>query len=118
MTGLSLMNPWHAAKTLLNPEVPDNLKYNQLASMADSRQQRSIVDELIPMGPEFIKSKFKAMGPMFKRSVDKYITQGFEPNLLHFGKRSILNDVTDMLAESNSPHKKNKEIMRFGKRSI
>ena len=72
MTGLSLMNPWHAARTLLNPELPDNLRYNQLASKADSRQQRSIVRELIQMGPEFVKSTFRAMamGPMFKRSVD------------------------------------------------
>ena len=119
MTGLSLMNPWHAARALLNPEVPNNLRYNQPASMADSRQQRSIVDELIPMGPEFVKSKFRAMGPMFKRSVDtEDLARGFDPKYLHFGKRSILNAVTDMLAEPNSRQKKNMKIMRFGKRGI
>ena len=83
--------------------------------MADSRQQRSIVDELIPMGPEFVR----AMGPMFKRSVDtEDLARGFDPKYLHFGKRSIINAVTDMIAESNSPQKKNMEIMRFGKRGI
>ena len=116
MTGLSLMNPWHPARTLLNPEVLDNLRYNQLASMADSRQQRSIVDELIP---ELVKSKFRAMGPMFKRSVDtEDLARGFDPKYLHFGKRSIINAVTDMIAEPNSPQKKNMEIMRFGKRGV
>ena len=117
MTGLSLMNPWHAARALLNPEVPNNLRYNQPASMADSRQQRSIVDELIPMGPEFVKSY--VLGPMFKRSVDtEDLAQGFDTKYLNFGKRSNLNAVTNMLAESNSPQKKTMEIMRFGKRGI
>ena len=112
MTGLSLMNPWHAARTLLNP------KSLRSANLADSRQQRSIIDELIPMGPEFIKSKFRAMGPMFKRNADAGdLIRKFDPKYLTFGKRAVLSAVNDML-ESNPPQKKNMEIMRFGKRAI
>ena len=117
MTGLSLMNPWHAARTLLNPEVPENLRYNRLASLADSRQQRSIIDELIPMGPEFVKSKFRAMGPMFKRTMDREDPlQDFDPKYFDLGKQIMLNDVS---AINDEPiQKKNMEIMRFGKRGI
>merc|ERR1711892_1472887 len=116
-TGLSLMNPWHAARTLLNPEVPENLRYNRLASLADSRQQRSIIDELIPMGPEFVKSKFRAMGPMFKRTMDREDPlQDFDPKYFNLGKQIMLNDVS---AINDEPiQKKNMEIMRFGKRGI
>ena len=103
MTGLSLMNPWHAARTLLNP------KSLRSANLADSRQQRSIIDELIPMGP------------MFKRNVDAGdLIQKFDPKYLTFGKRAVLNAVTDLLSDPTAPKlwKKNMEIMRFGKRGI
>ena len=87
MTGLSLMNPWHAARTLLNPEVPESLRSIQPSSLADARQQRSIIDELIPMGPEFVKSKFRAMGPMFKRNADAGdLIQKFDQKYLNLGK--------------------------------
>ena len=120
MTGLSLMNPWHAARTLLNPEVPESLRSNHPSSQADSRQQRSIIDELIPMGPEFVKSKFRAMGPMFKRSMDtEALIRKFDPKYLTFGKRAVLDDVTDLLSDPTPPKlwKKNMEIMRFWKRA-
>ena len=117
MTGLSLMNPWHAARTLLNPEVPESLRFNQPSSLADARQQRSIIDELIPMGPDFVKSKFRAMGPMFKRNTEaEDLIRKFDPKYITIGKRAVLNAVNDML-ESNPPQKKNMEIMRFGKRA-
>ena len=118
MTGLSLMNPWHAARTLLNPEVPESLRSNQPSNLADSRQQRSIIDELILMGPGFIKSKFRAMGPMLKRSTEAGdLIRKFDPKYLTFGKMAVLSAVNDLL-ESNPPQKKNMEIMRFGKRAI
>ena len=118
MAGLSLMDPWHAARTLLSPEVPESLRSNQPSNLADSKQQRSIIDEVIPMGPEFVKSKFRAMGPMFKRNVDAGdLIRKCDPKYLTFGKRDLLNAVNDML-ESNPPQKKNMEIMRFGKRAI
>ena len=118
MTGLSLMNPWHAARTLLNPEVPESLRSNQPSSLADARQQRSIIDELIPMGPEIVKSNFRAMGPMLKRNADAGdLIRKFDPKYLTFGKRAVLSAVNDLL-ESNPPQKKNMEIMRFGKRAI
>ena len=75
MTGLSLMNPWHAARTLLNPEVPESLRFNQPSSLADARQQRSIIDELIPMGPDFVKSKFRAMGVRKPETSSENLTQ-------------------------------------------
>merc|ERR1711892_1231918 len=68
MTGLSLMNPWHAARTLLNPEVPEVLRYDPIA---ETRHQRSVIDELNPLGPKFFKAKLRATGPMFKRDVDE-----------------------------------------------
>ena len=56
---------------------------------------------------------------MFKRSgITEYLANGLDPKYLRFGKRSIVNAVTDMLAESNHPQKKNMQIMRFGKRGI
>ena len=118
MAGLSLMGPWHAARTLLNPEVPDSLRSNQPRNMAYARQRRSIINELIPMWQNFVKSKFRAMGPMFKRNADTgNLIRKFDPKYLTFGKRAVLNAVNDML-ESNPPQKKNMEIMRFGKRAI
>merc|ERR1712142_501749 len=102
MTGLSLMNPWHAARTLLNPEVPESLHYNQFPT--DGRQERSVIDELIPMGPEFVKSKFRAVGPMFKRKIES------EDPLEELGPK--------YLGLIEDPQKKNMEIMRFGKRGI
>ena len=68
MTGLSLMNPWHATRTLLNPEVHEGLYYKPVA---ETRHQRSVMDELNPFGPKFFKAKLRAMGPMFKRDQDE-----------------------------------------------
>ena len=107
MTGLSLMNPWHAARTLLNPEVPESLHFNQYQGLPDGRQERSVIDELIPMGPEFVKSsKFRSAGPMFKRKMLS------EDTLEDFGPKYV------GLLEDPTVQKKNMEIMRFGKRGI
>ena len=64
MSSLSLINPWHAARTLLNPEILKELQSGE----PNPRFQRSIVDEMIPLKVEFIKEKFRPMGPMFKRN--------------------------------------------------
>ena len=118
MTGLSLMNPWHAARTLFNPEVPNKLRYDQPESIEDNRQERSINDEIIPLSPDFVQSRI-SLGPMLKRNVDlENIMRSFDPKYLTYGKRSVINVVNKMLEESNSPQKKNMEIMRFGKRGI
>ena len=56
---------------------------------------------------------------MLKRNVDlENIMRSFDPKYLTYGKRSVINVVNKMLEESNSPQKKNMEIMRFGKRGI
>ena len=118
MTGLSLMNPWHAARTLFNPEVPNKLRYDQPETIEDNRQERSINDEIIPLSPDFVQSRI-SLGPMLKRNVDlENIMRSFDPKYLTYGKRSVINVVNKMLEESNSPQKKNMEIMRFGKRGI
>merc|ERR1711874_142260 len=111
MTGLSLMNPWHAARTLLNPEVPESLHYNQIDNAANGRQERSVIDELIPMGPDFMKSKYRAVGPMFKRGLDTDDLEDLGPKYVNLGLTAMLEDPTSI-------QKKNMEIMRFGKRAI
>ena len=65
------MNPWHAARTLLNPEVPDGVRYK---TKAETRQQRSVFDELNPLGHKFMKARFRGLGPMFKRDQDEWNT--------------------------------------------
>ena len=98
MTGLSLANPWHAARNLLYPEVPENLLNNRLTSLADSRQLDSIIDELIPMGPKFVKSKYRSVGPLFKRTMDKVDPlQDLDPKYFVIGKQimhSWLNNIS------------------------
>ena len=98
MSGLSLINPWHAARTLLNPEIPEELQ----SSEPNSRFQRSILDEMIPLGTEFIKGKFRPMGPMFKRNAGDI--PEMNPKYFWYNKREEENPAS--------------EIMRFGKRAI
>ena len=107
MTGLALMNPWHAARTLLSPEVPESAHISQYQGLSDGRQERSVIDELIPLGPEFVKtSKFRAVGPMFKRKMlNEYPLEDFGPKYVG-------------LIEDPTVQKKNMEIMRFGKRDV
>ena len=63
MTELSLINPWHAVRSLLNPDIPEG----PLSPKPNSRFQRSLIDEMNPIGPEFIKGKLLRMGPMIKK---------------------------------------------------
>ena len=97
MSGLSLINPWHAARTLLNPEIPEELQSGE----PNSRFQRSIHEEMIPLRAELIKEKFRPMGPMFKRNAGDI--QEISPKYFWYNKR-----------EENPAS----EIMRFGKRAI
>ena len=116
MTGLSLMNPWHAARTLLNPEVPEELRYGPIEGM---REQRSIMDEMNPLAPEFFKDKFRSFGPMFKKGGDERENlKNYFLKYSTFGKRSGHNAFTDMIEDTRMQQKKNMEIMRFGKRGF
>ena len=98
MSGLSLINPWHAARTLLNPEIPEDLQSGE----PNSRFQRSILDEMIPLGAEFIKGKFRPMGPMLKRNAGDM--PEMNPKYFWYNKREEENPAS--------------EIMRFGKRAF
>ena len=113
MTGLSLMNPWHAARTLLNPQLPEDLK--------EIRHTRSIMDEANALDPELLKAKFRPVGPMFKKStIENDYVSNFDPKrFLTFGKRNAFNNIGDMFENTKSLQKKNQlEIMRFGKRGL
>ena len=68
--GLSVMNPWQMARTLFNPKVHESLHINQKQGLSDGRQEHSVIDVLIPMGPDFVKlSKFRSAGPGFQQSL-------------------------------------------------
>ena len=83
MKGMSLMNPWHAVRTLLNPELPEDLHYS---NMAETRHQRSIINVRNPLGQKFVKAKLRSMGPMFKRDQDEWnIFRNYKPKYLTFG---------------------------------
>ena len=68
MTGLSLMNPWHAVRTLFNPELIEDVK--------ETRHSRSIMENL---NPKFLKAK---------DFVNRYDRKFFS-----FGKRTSFNDI-------------------------
>ena len=58
---------------------------------------------------------------MLKRSTEAGdLIRKFDPKYITFGKRAVLNAVTDLLSDPTAPKlwKKNMEIMRFGKRGI
>ena len=64
------MNPWQMARTLFNPKVHESLHINQNQGLPDGRQEHSVIDVLIPMGPDFVKlSKFRSAGPMFQQKM-------------------------------------------------
>ena len=65
MSELSLINPWHAARTLLNPEISEQPQTGE----PNTRFPRSIFPEMIPLhlGPHFIKGKARQIGPMLSQ---------------------------------------------------
>ena len=65
MSELSLINPWHAARTLLNQETPEQLQTGK----PTLRLPRSIFPEMIPLhlGPHFIMGKAGQIGPMLSQ---------------------------------------------------
>ena len=74
MTGLSLINPWHAVRSLLNPDIPQGLQ---------SPKQNS--------GPELSKGKLLPLGPMIKREAithPKYYWYNKRGDIMRYGKRS------------------------------
>ena len=87
MTGLSLINPWHAVRSLLNPDIPEG----PLSPKPKSRFQRSLIDEMNPIGPEFLKGKILHMGSMIKREGNfnpKYYWYNKRADIIHLGKSS------------------------------
>ena len=87
MNELSLINPWHAVRSLLKLDIPKEPP----SPKPNSRLQRSIIDEMNPIGPEFIKGKFLRMGPMIKREENinpKYYYHNKQGDIMRFGKKS------------------------------
>merc|ERR1711915_344625 len=62
MSELSLINPWRAARTLLNQETSEQLQTGE----PNSRLPHSIIPEMIPLhlGPHFVKGKARQMAPI------------------------------------------------------
>ena len=85
-TELSLINPWHAVRSLLKLDIPEEPP----SPKPNSRFQRSIIDEMNPIGHKFIKGKFLRMGPMIKREENinpKYYYHK-RGDIMRFGKKS------------------------------
>ena len=81
MTGLSIINPWHAIRTLLDPEVPRGLP-------TVSRFERPILDDLFDVRPNYTKAKFKPMRGILKRNLKQEdIFKDFQPTYFWIFKR-------------------------------
>ena len=65
MTGLSTINPWHAIRTFLNPEVSKS-RPNVLSFKGP------ILDDVFDVRPNYIKAKFKPMRGILKRNWKDY----------------------------------------------
>ena len=67
MAELSLINPWHAARTLLSPEISEELQPGESNSRIPGSS--SIFPGMIPLhlGPHFVKGKARQIGPMLSQ---------------------------------------------------
>merc|ERR1711936_166292 len=96
MDGLSLLNPWHAARTLIAPN-----NYGQ----ADGERHQRSTDRMEK--PEYGIQNHQQWALIGKRSTPK-IKKDLQPK--YFIKR-----MKDLLEDLKWEQKRNVEIMRFGK---